>query len=172
MAVPAWLAEVDEARLHWVDVVPIDDVLGDPLLPINLGVKRLAPGDVIGIRHRWEPQPLYDIWQKMGLEWFARRVGPDEWQIFVHRPASLPPLAPPAGATADLRGLPVDEPAPRVMAMFEQLGVGEHLDVWVDALDVTEQVRTAIAGKHGGMHTWQEREAGPGKRVIRIVRTG
>ena len=171
-AVPAWLADVDEARLHWVDVLPIDDVLGDPLLPINLGVKRMAPGGVIGIRHKWEPQPLYDIWQKMGLEWFARQVGPDEWRIFVHRPASLPPLAPQTGATADLRGLPADEPAPRATAMFEQLGVGEHLDVWVDAPDVAEQVRAAVARKHGGAHTWEERGAGPDKRVIRILRTG
>ena len=169
-SVPPWLADVDEARLHWVDVLPIDDVLGDPLLPINLGVKRMGPGSVIGIRHKWEPQPLYDIWQKMGLEWFARQVGPDEWQIFVYRPPTLPALAPQTGATAELRGLPEDEPAPRATAMFEQLGVGEHLDLWVDSPEVAERVRAALERKHGGTYTWEEGEASADKRVIRVVR--
>jgi uncharacterized protein (DUF2249 family) len=49
-------------------------------------VKALAPGEVLLVKHRWEPQPFYDVWSRMGdLEWFAERVGDEEWRIWVCR---------------------------------------------------------------------------------------
>jgi hypothetical protein len=33
---------------------------------------------VLGIRHRWEPQPLYDLWAKMNLDWYATKIGDEE----------------------------------------------------------------------------------------------
>lgn len=41
-----------EEELHWVDLLPIDDMLGDPMLPVNIAVRGMRPGEVIGIRHR------------------------------------------------------------------------------------------------------------------------
>ena len=81
---PPWMSGVDEIRFSALGGLrPIDKVLGDPMLPVTVAVRRLQPGGTIGIWHKWEPQPLYDIWQKMGLEWFARNISPDEVAYFV-----------------------------------------------------------------------------------------
>lgn len=73
---PPWLAGLDTTNIRTVDLLSLDDALdGDPMLPIAKGIKSLPPGEVLLIRHRWEPQPLYDVWDKMGgLEWFSERV--------------------------------------------------------------------------------------------------
>ena len=69
-----------------VDLLESDETLdADPLLPISRAVKGSRVGDVILIKHKWEPQPLYDIWDKIGVDHFARSVGPDEWWIYVRR---------------------------------------------------------------------------------------
>jgi hypothetical protein len=50
------------------------------------GVKGLSPGDVLLVKHRWEPQPFYDVWTGMGgLEWYAEFVDEREWWIWVWR---------------------------------------------------------------------------------------
>jgi len=114
---PAWMAQVDPARVPWVNLLPIDDVLGDPFPPISLAVRQLEPGRVLGIRHRWEPQPLYDIWRNMNLEWYAHRVGEAEWHVFVHRPAGVPafPIKPVVGA--EVGQLSEAEAAARVVTL-------------------------------------------------------
>jgi Domain of unknown function (DUF1858) len=80
---PAWVADATRT----VNLLPMDELLTeDPMLPVMLEVKKLKPGEVLLIRHKWEPQPFYDIWAKMpGLEWFAESVSADEWQIWVRR---------------------------------------------------------------------------------------
>ncbi len=80
---PAWVANATRT----VNLLPMDEMLtGDPMPPVMLEVKKLKPGEVLLIRHRWESQPFYDIWAKMpGLEWFAESVSDDEWQIWVRR---------------------------------------------------------------------------------------
>ncbi len=82
---PAWVATADATQT--VNLLPLDEMLKeDPMPPVMLEVKKLKPGEVLLIRHKWEPQPFYDIWAKMpGLEWFAESVGDDEWQIWVRR---------------------------------------------------------------------------------------
>lgn len=85
---PAWMMNVDERVIQWVDVLPGDEKLDDPMPPINIGVNGLQPGETLGIKHKWEPQPLFDIWSKRGLEFYTHQVGPDEWHIFVHKPVS------------------------------------------------------------------------------------
>ncbi|MBV9357649.1 MAG: DUF1858 domain-containing protein [Chloroflexi bacterium] len=125
---PAWLQAVDAAAIPWVDVVPIDEVGGDPFPPISLAVKQLAPDGVLAIRHRWEPQPLYDVWGKMGVEWFAERIGKDEWYIFVHRPASASAAPSKAVVAASVGHTPEGEVLPRLQVLAEQLGPGQTLE--------------------------------------------
>ncbi len=66
---------------------PLDDALdADPLPPVMRAIAALAPGEVLRFRHRWEPQPFYDLWTRLGsLEWFAEQIDPDQWWIWVRR---------------------------------------------------------------------------------------
>lgn len=83
---PAWMEEVREDSISWVDVTDRDDEQDDPLAPIMAAWKALKNGETMGIKHRWEPQPLYDVWEKVGLKYWAQQVTADLWHIFVHRP--------------------------------------------------------------------------------------
>lgn len=83
---PEWLWDVDLERLKWVDVLPIDEIGGDPMPPINIAVNGLQCGEVVGIKHKWEPQPLFDIWASRGFEFWSHQEGADEWHIFVYKP--------------------------------------------------------------------------------------
>ncbi len=85
---PDWLNGVDLEQIKWVDVTPIDAVLGDPMPPINIAVNTSKPGDVVGIKHMWEPQPLYDIWHARGLRFWSQQISPDLWHVFVFKPKS------------------------------------------------------------------------------------
>ena len=167
---PAWLASVDEASLHTVNLLRIDEAAGDPLPPINVALKRLASGGVLVIRHRWEPQPLYDIWTKMGLEWFARPCADDTWEIFVHRPSHVLALGAEITPTIDLQHLPPAERAPRLIAMFEQLSPGETLNVWAQASSWLEEVRALLERERGGDFEWRQTD-GPDRLEVRIVKT-
>lgn len=83
---PYWMESVDEKKIGWVDVLEGDERLDDPMPPINTAVNALKLGEVVGIKHKWEPQPLFDIWDMRGLDYWTRQVSPDEWHIFVHKP--------------------------------------------------------------------------------------
>lgn len=83
---PDWLAGVDESKIIWVDVTPLDAVLGDPMPPINIAINSGKPGDIIGIKHKWEPQPFYDIWHSRGFKFWSKQLEPDLWHIYVYRP--------------------------------------------------------------------------------------
>lgn len=84
---PAWMKDLDLEKILWVDVTPIDSEFGDPMPPINIAVNGSKPGDVVGIKHKWEPQPLFDIWQMRGFQFWTHQEGPDLWHIFVYRPS-------------------------------------------------------------------------------------
>ncbi len=88
-APPAWMADVSDDRIQWVDLLPIDDTQGDPFAPVSIAVKEMAPSTVVGVRHRWQPQPFYDVWARMGIAWFARQVADDEWHIYVYKPPTF-----------------------------------------------------------------------------------
>ena len=77
---------VDLEKIVWVDCLPIDEEFGDPMPPINIAVNKSKPGDVVGIKHKWEPQPLFDIWDLRGFEFWTQPQPDDTWHIFVHRP--------------------------------------------------------------------------------------
>jgi hypothetical protein len=84
---PDWLTYVNRDRVKQVDLLPSDETLdSDPMFPIMVAIKGLAGGEILLIKHKWEPQPLYDIWIKMGnIDWFAEKVHEDEWRIWVHK---------------------------------------------------------------------------------------
>ncbi len=69
-----------------IDLLESDARLdADPMTPIMKSLKRLAPDDVMVVKHKWEPQPLYDIWEKTGVDHWATQHGEDEWWIFVRK---------------------------------------------------------------------------------------
>jgi hypothetical protein len=141
---PDWLRDIDPDQLQWVDILPIDEAHGDPFPPISLAVRQLEPGKVLAIRHRWEPQPLYDIWSKMGLEWFADRVADEEWHIFVHRPPGAPTFPVKAVVTSELSHLPDEEVVPRLVALAQQLRPGQALDASGVPTSVLDQVQREL----------------------------
>lgn len=83
---PTWLEHVSDIAIRWVDLTPLDDADIDPLPQVVAGWKTMTPGEIIGIRHRWEPQPLYDVWVKIGLLWHSRQLAPDCWHIYLYKP--------------------------------------------------------------------------------------
>jgi uncharacterized protein (DUF2249 family) len=168
---PPWLGAAEAGGVHIVDLLPIDKAPGDPLPPINAGIKRLEPGGVLMIRHKWEPQPLYDVWSKMHLEWYARPAEHDTWEIFVHRPPNVSMTGAPGSPMVDLPHLPPRERAPRLIAMFEQLRVGEALTALAERADWLPDVLAALDREHAGAYTVEERTE-KDRLTLRIFRTG
>ena len=84
---PAWLSAIASNSVRTVNLLPADERLdSDPLPPVITAMRGLAPGEVLRIRHKWEPQPFYDLWRRMGgFTWWAEQRGPDEWWIWVRR---------------------------------------------------------------------------------------
>ena len=37
------------------------------------------------VKHMWEPQSLYDLWDRQGIEHYAERRGREEWWIYVRK---------------------------------------------------------------------------------------
>ncbi|HET6385616.1 MAG TPA: hypothetical protein VFJ58_19670 [Armatimonadota bacterium] len=166
-APPLWMKDVDEDSIHWVNLLPIDDVLGDPIPPISTAVRRMPPGSALAIRHRWEPQPLYDLWVKMGIEWYSREAAPDEWNVFVHKPAAFPPADPNETVMVDLRHLPAAEGPPRAVAMFEQLPPGHAVEVW-GIPGTLDPVRRLFEATHPGEFEWEEQPGSDDKQVVLV----
>ena len=82
--IPAWVRQ-DVAAV--VDLLESDARLdADPMPPIFRTLKEVAPGDVVLVKHQWEPQPLYDIWSQKGIEYFAVQQSADEWWIYLCSP--------------------------------------------------------------------------------------
>jgi hypothetical protein len=160
---------VDLETIPWVDVVPIDAVGGDPFPPISLAVRQLESGGVLGIRHRWQPQPLYDIWGKMDLEWFPQRIGPDEWYIFVHRPASVPafPTKPVIGA--EIGKIPRAEVLPRLQVLAEQLAPGQVLEATGLAGQPLSEVCAALEPRLGPSYLVEAAPPSANRPTLRVT---
>jgi hypothetical protein len=84
---PDWVGRAEQGSFNTVNLLPMDDALdGDPMIPVAKAIRLLEPGGVLLIRHRWEPQPFYDIWNRMqGIEWFSEPDQLDGWHIWVRR---------------------------------------------------------------------------------------
>ena len=64
-----------------VDLLEADERLDtDPILAIQ---RALARGAVVLLKHKWEPQPLYDIWSKTGVEHWTEQRSADEWWVWL-----------------------------------------------------------------------------------------
>lgn len=83
---PFWLRYAEPSTIKWVDLGPIDERLEDPMPPINIAVNTSKEGEIVGIKHKWEPQPLFDIWSARGLEFFTEQINEGLWQIYVYKP--------------------------------------------------------------------------------------
>jgi hypothetical protein len=69
-----------------VNLLASDDRLDtDPFVPLFPVINRAEEGDVILLKHRWEPQPLYDVWQKLNIKHFAIKAADDEWWIYIRK---------------------------------------------------------------------------------------
>jgi hypothetical protein len=169
-AAPDWLQHVDPAALQWVDVVPIDDVGGDPFPPISLAVRQLPPGGVLGIRHHWEPQPLCDIWAKMDLQWFAQQIDDDEWYIFVHRPASVASYPGKPIVGAEVGNIPAPEVLPRLQVLAEQLENGQTLEATGLDNDRSAEVAVALSRQLGPHYDVVRTTPNPDKPLLRVIR--
>jgi uncharacterized protein (DUF2249 family) len=166
---PDWMEGIEIEALHQVNVLPIDDVLGDPFIPISIAFKRMAPGSVILLRHRWEPQPLYDIWRKVGLEWFTHQVAEDEWHIFIHKPPTFPVPTPADTVILEVRHLTENEVAPRIVAVFEQLRATQNLEITGATPVARQRMRQALDERHRGKYRWEEAENAMGRPMIRVA---
>lgn len=84
---PAWVLAAKNNAVRTVDLLALDDALEkDPMPVVMLEIKKLKSGEVLLIRHRWEPQPFYDVWSKMpGYQWFSEQLSNDEWQVWLRR---------------------------------------------------------------------------------------
>lgn len=84
---PPWLPTAEPDEAHTVNLLPMDARLdADPMIPVAKAIKSLKSGEVLLIRHRWEPQPFYDVWNAMrDLEWFSQTHEQDGWHIWVRR---------------------------------------------------------------------------------------
>jgi hypothetical protein len=166
---PAWLQAVDAAAIRWVDVVPIDEVGGDPFPPISLAVKQLPADGVLAIRHSWEPQPLYDIWGKMGLEWFAERIGKDQWYIFVHRPGSVSAAPSKPVVAASVGQIPEREVLPRLQVLAEQLAPGQTLEATGLSGERLADVRDILQQRLGTDYRVDRATPEPDAAVLRVT---
>ena len=166
---PGWMKLAEHPDFHWINLLPLDETLGDPLPPIIVAIKNMPPGGAIGIKHRWEPQPLYDIWRKMQLEWYACQFGPEEWHIFIYKPPKLIPTAPDPVIYVELRHLPPQEAVLRVTLMFDQLRPGQRLEISGANQQTEPLVRQAFEKDYPGLFEWQivvEND----KKVIKVNR--
>ena len=80
---PAWVTNEVAAI---VDLLESDERLDtDPFVPLFPVLKHAAVGDIILLKHKWEPQPLYDVWQKLGIAYYAQQQSKDEWWVYLQK---------------------------------------------------------------------------------------
>ncbi len=155
---PAWMVDVDPDAIHWVDLFGVDAAEGDPFPAVSLAVRQLGPGEVLGIRHHWEPQPLYDVWSKMGMQWWAQQIGPDTWHVFVHRPLAVAGFEIKPLIGSSVGSLPATEVVPRMVSLAQQLQHEQRLQVTGVAAADVEAIRQQVVQALGAGYTWTAEE--------------
>lgn len=166
---PAWLKPGSDFRI--IDVLDIDDAVGDPLPPIIAATRRLQPGEIALLKHRWEPQPLYDIWTKTGFEWFTERVAHLEWYIYIYRPLHKAADEVSGRILILLDHLNPPEIAPRCATIFDQLAVGEWLEIASASKVLLEQAIHGIRKRRGSVFSVTEMPPRRDKMAIKVRRT-
>lgn len=80
---PAW---INEPIIKTIDLLAADERLDtDPFVPLFPAIKRAKVGEVILLKHKWQPQPLYDVWQKLQIEHYAVQVSAEVWHIYLRK---------------------------------------------------------------------------------------
>ena len=164
---PDWLK--DDTPLRVIDVCEIDDAVGDPMPPIMSALRRLQPGEVALLKHRWEPQPFYDIWSKTGLQWFATQIAALEWHIYIYRPPHVAVWKRERCILIVLDHLHPDEIAPRCRAIYEQLAIGESLEIRARSKVLLDKAQERLQDRKSTFET-QQLPAADGKQGIHIIR--
>ena len=82
---PEWISDpVAEV----VDLLEGDARLDiDPMPPIFKALNRVGLEKVVLIKHMWEPQPLYDLWIRRGIEYYSVQKSENEWWIYIREKA-------------------------------------------------------------------------------------
>jgi len=81
----------DDPRVFFVDVLPQTEDCIDPRPAIMHGLSDLREsGDVLLVRHRFDPVPLRDLFMKRGFASWAEERRPQEWYIYFYRPSAHP----------------------------------------------------------------------------------
>ncbi len=80
---PDWITK---HVVETVDLLPSDERLdADPFVSLFPALKRADVGDVLLMKHKWEPQPFYDVWHKVGVDYFSVQKSPVEWWIYLRK---------------------------------------------------------------------------------------
>lgn len=119
---PAHLAALDPSRILDVDVR--DDLRKgrEPFRRIMEARQALAPGQVLRLRAIFEPQPLYGVMARQGLDHWTERLTEDDWMVWFY-PADVTSEV----HTLDVRGLEPPEPMVRTLEALEDLPRGHTL---------------------------------------------
>ncbi len=81
--IPDWVHDPIVAE---VDLLAADERLDtDPIPAIFRVLNPTNVGEVVLVKHKWEPQPLYDVWALREIEHFAVQQGLDEWWIYLRK---------------------------------------------------------------------------------------
>ena len=69
-----------------IDLLEGDERLDvDPFVPLFPAIKQLEVGEVLLLKHKWHPQPLYDVFQKLEVTHYAIQKSPAEWWIYLRK---------------------------------------------------------------------------------------
>ena len=80
---PSWISQ---EIMGIVDLLEADERLDtDPFVPLFPALKRVKVGELLLMKHKWEPQPLYDVWKQLGVDYYSVQKSPDEWWIYLRK---------------------------------------------------------------------------------------
>lgn len=69
-----------------IDLLEGDERLDvDPFVPLFPAIKHINVGDVLLLKHKWHPQPLYDVFQKLDVAHYAVQKSDNEWWIYLRK---------------------------------------------------------------------------------------
>lgn len=90
----------NDARVHFVDLMPFHEAQRDPMPAIAKGLVGLKnPTDILLLKHPFDPVPLRDLFARKGYASWAEERNAGVWFIYFYRPAAAATVAahPPVG---------------------------------------------------------------------------
>lgn len=133
-APPAWLAGVDPAKAHRLDVRPLLARGEEPLGVIMRQAGPLAVGETLILDAPFDPAPLRRVLAGKGFVDHAEQMASDHWRITFHRTGKGAPAAASEGgakiwreadgAHIDVRGLQPPQPMLAILQLLEAPDTG------------------------------------------------